>query len=72
MRSFEEKKALRCSKGFFTYPSMVDAFQKEGVKISRQTYMAKERGVHPFNLEEFLALARILEISLEEAADYFA
>ena len=70
MRTFEEKKALRCSKGYFTHSDMVNAFKREGVSISRQSFMKKERGVHPFTLEEFLALAKILEIPLEEAADY--
>lgn len=71
MRSAVDIKKLRCSKGYFSQSDMTKALCEAGCKMTRQGYTNRESGHTTFTAKEIRALSKILEISLEDAFDYF-
>ena len=71
MKSEFEIKCLRCGKGFFKVKDMVDAMKERGHEITQQAYKNKEKGVSAFSALEIKLMSEILNISLEEAYEYF-
>ena len=67
----EEIKKLRCSKGFFRKADMANMFDQYGIKMSRQTYGNKERGVSKFTVDELMVLAKVFEMGLEDVCHIF-
>ena len=70
LKTATEIRMLRSGKGFFTQSDMLRALEKEGIRLTRAGYSAKENGKSPFTSKELVAIAKILGISLDEAASY--
>lgn len=72
MRSEDEIKMLRSGHGYFTKQSMVDALEAEGITMSKATYTEREKGRVAFKASEIKALAKIFNMSMDEAVSFFA
>lgn len=71
MKSALEIRKFRSSKGFFSQVQMAKALTDAGCKMTRQGYTYRESGQTKFSAKEIKTLAKILNVSLEEAYDYF-
>ena len=71
MRTTEEIRMLRGSKGYLKLVDLARALENEGVHVSAGSLGMKEKGKVGYSPREVEGLARVLGISLEEAFSFF-
>lgn len=72
MKSEKEIRMLRSGRGYFTKQSIVDALKAEGIEMTKATYTEREKGRVAWKTNEIKALAKIFEMSMDEAVSFFA